>query len=269
MTPDLNELIHLARTAGEIIRAAYGRGGPIYRKGVVDLVTDTDHKSEAYLIKAIRGRYPDHRIVAEESGGVPGSDCCTWYIDPLDGTVNFAHGMPIFSVSIAYAEHGQVVLGTVYNPIHEECYTAERGRGAYLNGEPIHISAADELDQSLLVTGFPYDIRSNPLNNLDLYADFSLRSQGVRRFGSAALDLGYLASGRVDGFWEVELFPWDLAAGGLIAEEAGARVTTLGGRSNYLTAPISLLAATPAVHVQMLDVIRSLYPSYFSEGFSR
>lgn len=257
MTPRLDEVIELARTAGELIRAGYESGGPIYRKGVIDLVTDTDRRVEAYLIETIRARFPGQRIIAEESGGAPGSDDCTWYIDPLDGTVNFAHGMPIFSVSIGYAEQGRMALGVVYNPIHEECYTAERGHGARLNGNPIRISSADELDQSLLVTGFPYDIRTNPVNNLDLYAEFSLRSQGVRRFGSAALDLCYLACGRVDGYWEVTLHPWDLAAGGLIAEEAGARVTALDGGADYLSAPSSLLAATPPVHAQMLEVIRS------------
>ena len=256
MTPTLADLEALARGAGEILRAGADRRSKVYHKGEIDLVTDADRDSEAYLMGEIRRRFPNHSIVAEESGGMPGSPCCTWYLDPLDGTVNYAHGVPLFAVSIGYAEEGQMRLGVVYNPVHEEMYTAGRGRGAWLNGEPIHISDAQVLDQSLLVTGFPYDIRTNPNNNLDLYVRFSLCSMGVRRLGSAALDLCYLAAGRIDGFWEITLKPWDLAAGGLIAEAAGATVTTLDGRPDYMSEPISVLAATPPVHAQMLSVIR-------------
>lgn len=256
MTPTLEYLITLARGAGEILRAGYLHGSPIYHKGEIDLVTDVDRQSEAYLISEIRKRFPDHGIIAEESGGSPGSGCCMWYLDPLDGTVNFAHGLPIFAVSIGYAEAGRMRLGVVYDPIHEELYTAELGRGAWLNGEPIRVSNAQELDQSLLVTGFPYDIRTNPANNLELYNRFSLRSMGVRRLGSAALDLCYLAAGRLDGFWEIRLQPWDLAAGGLIAQEAGATVTAIDGQPDYLGELPSVLASTPRVHAQMLAVIR-------------
>jgi myo-inositol-1(or 4)-monophosphatase len=256
MKPTLADLETLARGAGEILRAGAGRRSKVYRKGEIDLVTDADRQSEAYLMGEIRRRFPEHGMVAEESGGAPGSPCCTWYLDPLDGTVNYAHGVPLFAVSIGYAEEGRMVLGVVYNPVHEEMYTAERRRGAWLNGEPIHISGAQELDQSLLVTGFPYDIRTNPENNLDLYVRFSLCSMGVRRLGSAALDLCYLAAGRLDGFWEIRLKPWDLAAGGLIAEEAGAVVTALDGRPDYMHEPISVLAAPPPIHAQMLAVIR-------------
>ena len=256
-TPTLADLEDLARQAGEIHRAGFGRRQQIYRKGAIDLVTETDHRVEAFLIQEILRRFPGHRIVAEESGHTQGAECCVWYIDPLDGTVNFAHGLPIFSVSIGYAECGATRLGVVYDPTRDECFSAERGSGAWLNGLPIHVSTASELDQSLLVTGFAYDIRTNPQNNLDFYTQFSLQSLGVRRLGSAALDLCYVAAGRVDGYWELRISPWDVAAGGLIAEEAGARVSTISGGGDYITPPCSILAAAPAVHSQMLEVLLS------------
>ena len=256
-TPTLADLENLARQAGEILRLGLGQGTRIYHKGDIDLVTDVDHRSEAFLLDEIQRRFPGSAIVAEESGAVPGQDCCRWYIDPLDGTVNFAHGVPIFSVSIAYAEDGCVRLGAVYDPMQDECFSAELGRGAWLNGKPIHVSTTQALDQSLLVTGFPYDIRTNPQNNLDLYARFTLLSQGVRRLGSAALDLSYVAAGRFEGFWELRLGPWDVAAGGLIAQEAGARVTSALGEPDYLAPPFSILAANPPIHPQMLVMIRA------------
>lgn len=258
MTPELKELEALARGAGEILRAGFGQHQKIQYKGTIDLVTESDHRSEDYLIGEIRRRYPQHRIVAEESGSSPGDSCCVWHIDPLDGTVNFAHGLPFFSVSIAYVEQEQTRLGVVYDPIHDECFSASLGRGAWLNGEPIHVSDATDLDHSLLITGFPYDIRTNPNNNLDLYALFARHTHGVRRLGSAALDLCYLAAGRVDGYWEIRLNSYDIAAGALVAREAGARVTKLDGDPNLLAAPCSVLsAATPHIHAQMLAMIRS------------
>jgi myo-inositol-1(or 4)-monophosphatase len=180
-----------------------------------------------------------------------------WYIDPLDGTVNYAHGVPFFAVSIGYAEGGLMRFGVVYEPLRDECFSAERGRGAWLNGLPIRVSGADELDRSLLVTGFPYDLRTHPENNLDNYARFARLSQGVRRLGSAALDLCSIASGRIDGYWEVRLNAWDLAAGGLIAQEAGATVTGLTGEPDWMEPPFSVLAANAPLHAQMLAVLQS------------
>jgi myo-inositol-1(or 4)-monophosphatase len=171
--------------------------------------------------------------------------------------VNFAHGVPLFTVSIGYAEGGELRLGAVYEPLRDEMYLAERGRGAWLNGQPIHASAVDNLDQSLLVTGFPYDIRTHPENNLELFTRFMLLSQGVRRLGSAALDLCYVATGRLDGFWEVRLKPWDVAAGGLIAQEAGASVSDTLGGPDYLRPPCSILACAPGIQAQMLAVLNS------------
>lgn len=259
--PSLPDLERLARQAGEILRNGYvsrpgfGRELQVSYKGVIDLVTDVDHASEAFILGEIRQRFPSHQVMAEESGWQAGDACCVWYIDPLDGTVNFAHGIPLFAVSIAYAEAGLVMLGTVYDPLRDECFSAERKRGAWLNGEPLRASTVSDLDHSLLVTGFPYDIRTQVQNNLDHYAEFSLRSQGVRRLGSAALDLAYVAAGRIDGFWELSIKPWDIAAGGLIAEESGAKVTDAAGTKDYLQPPCSILATSPGIHATMLAML--------------
>lgn len=253
--PELIDLQNLARGAGEILRASYGQQLRVDRKGVIDLVTEVDHRSEAYLLGEIQRQFPNHKIVAEESGETSGTDGQVWYIDPLDGTVNYAHGVPFFSVSIAFATAGKVQLGVVYDPMRDDCFSGEDGRGAWLNGKPLQVSKAQTLDQSLLVTGFPYDIRTNPENNLEHYTRFALRSQGVRRLGSAALDLCYVAAGRFDGFWEIRMSAWDIAAGGLIAEQAGARVTNVAGEADYISPPASILAANPQIHAQMLAVL--------------
>jgi myo-inositol-1(or 4)-monophosphatase len=255
-TPTLSYLESLARQAGAILRAGFGHDYKVYVKGEIDLVTDVDHKSEAFLIDEIHKHFPDHRILAEESGQSAGQARCTWYIDPLDGTVNFAHGLPGFAVSIGYAEEGIMRLGMVYDPIREECYSAERERGAWLNGQPIRVSEAANLDQSLLVTGFAYDIRTNPQNNLDYFTYFMLHSLGVRRLGAAALDLCYVACGRLDGYWEISVNPWDLAGGGLVAEMAGARVSAISGDPDYISKPCSILATAPLIYPEMLEVFR-------------
>lgn len=257
MKPTLLDLEVLARQAGAILRDSYGSNLEINHKSLIDLVTEADHRSEAFLLGEIQRRFPGQRVISEESEGLPGSDERVWYIDPLDGTVNYAHGIPIFAVSIGYAEEAKMRLGVVYDPMRDECFSAERGKGAFLNGQPIRPAVAADLDHSLLVTGFPYDIRSNPVNNLDQYARLSLRSQGVRRLGSAALDLCYVAAGRFDGFWELRLNAWDVAAGGLIAEEAGARVTNLGGEAGYLwSSPVSIVAANPTIHALLLTELQ-------------
>jgi myo-inositol-1(or 4)-monophosphatase len=255
MQPTLSDIETLARNAGEILRAGYGRRHQINHKGLIDLVTEIDQQSEAYLLGEIRRRFPSHSIMAEESGAWSGEECCMWHLDPLDGTINYAHGVPFFSVSIGYQEGLQVMLGAVYDPLRDELFSAERGQGAWLNGEPIEPSQTTELIQSLLVTGFPYDIRTSPEKNLNNYARFSMRTQGVRRLGSAALDLCYVASGRLDGYWEMSLNTWDMAAGGLIAEQAGALVTKADGDADILTPPFSILAANRAVHPLMLSVL--------------
>lgn len=256
MLPTLSDLEWLARQAGELLRDGYEREHQIRYKGVTDLVTEVDEQSEAFLLGEIRKRFDGHRILSEEIGEVDGREEHLWYIDPLDGTVNYAHGVPIFSVSIAYAHRGSLLLGAVYDPLREEMFLAERGRGAWLNGRPIRVSSTQELQHSLLVTGFPYDAWNTEHNNFEYFVRFAKRSQGVRRLGSAALDLCYVAAGRFDGYWELSLKPWDAAAGALIAEEAGAKVSRADGSDDYLRSPLSILAAPPVLHAQILAVLQ-------------
>lgn len=255
MQPRLHDLESLARQAGEILRTGYGQRHQVDHKGVIDLVTEVDRHSEEYLLLNIQCQFPDHTVVAEESGEKHGEDCCLWYVDPLDGTVNYAHGIPIFSVSLAYQEGGVLQLGAVYDPMRDELFSASRGQGVWLNGAPIRASDTPDLNHSLLVTGFPYDIRTNPANNLDHFVRLSLLTQGVRRLGSAALDLCYVGAGRFDGFWEISLSAWDVAAGGLIAQEAGVVVTNLQGGSDYMSPPQSVVAANRFIHPHMLELL--------------
>lgn len=262
MKPTIADIEELARLAGEILRSGFGeRPGfnhnhQVDYKGVLDLVTEIDRQSESLLLAEIQRRFPSHSVVAEESAGLQGEDNHRWFIDPLDGTVNFAHGVPIFSVSLAYASEGEVQLGVVYDPTRDECFSAQSGQGACLNGERIKVTSTNDLDSSLLVTGFPYDIRTNPENNLDNFAYFSMHGQGVRRLGSAAIDLCYVAAGRFDGYWEVRLNPWDVAAGGLIAREAGAIVTNINGGVDFMSPPQSIIAANPSLHPVMQRAIQ-------------
>lgn len=256
MRPTRLDLEQLARQAGEILRAGYEREHQIRYKGVIDLVTEVDGQSEALLVAEIRRRFDGHRILSEEVGALDGREEHLWYIDPLDGTVNYAHGVPIFSVSIAYAHRGTVRLGAVYDPLRDEMFLAERGQGAWLNGRRLRVSQTQELQRSLLVTGFPYDAWHTDRDNFEYFVRFARCTQGVRRLGSAALDLCYVAAGRFDGYWELSLKPWDAAAGALIAEEAGAIVTRVDGTADYLSPPLSILAAPPALHRQMLTMLQ-------------
>jgi len=248
MQPTLKDLENLALGAGEILRAGYQREHQVKYKGVIDLVTEVDHQSEAYLIGEIQKQFSDHYILAEESGETLGDKDHIWYIDPLDGTVNYAHHIPIFCVSVAYASRGTVILGAVYDPLRDEMFTAERGQGAFRNGQPILTSAATELGKSLLVTGFPYDTWNTKQDNFNNFEKLGKLTQGVRRLGSAALDTCYVGAGRFDGFWELALKPWDVAAAGLIAEEAGARVTNIEGQPDYISTPQSIICAAPGIY---------------------
>lgn len=256
MQPVLSYLENLARQAGAILRAGYDKDHQVNYKGVIDLVTEVDHLSEAFLLGEVQRDFPDHHIFSEESGVINGNDEHIWYIDPLDGTVNYAHHIPIFTVSIAYASRGRLELGAVYDPMRDEMFTAERGRGAYLNGRRLRVSSAAELQKSLLVTGFPYDAWNTDQDNFANFVKFAKLTQGVRRLGSAALDLCYVAAGRFDGFWELALKPWDVAAAGLICEEAGARLTNVNGEPDYISPPQSVVASTPGIHARMLEVLR-------------
>lgn len=254
-TPNLIYIEMLARNAGEILRAGYEKTHQVEYKSTIDPVTEIDRQAEEFLLKEILDKFPDHHILAEESGIIEGNHDHIWYIDPLDGTVNYAHGIPIFSVSIAYAYKNDLKLATVYDPMRDELFSASRGQGATMNGKPLSASNKRELERSLLVTGFPYDMWETANDNLKDYGKFAKLTQGVRRLGSAALDLCYVAAGRFEGFWEQTLQPWDVAGGGLIAEEAGAKVTDINGEENYLSPPISILAAPPILYEKMIKVL--------------
>jgi myo-inositol-1(or 4)-monophosphatase len=255
MQPVLSDLQRLARQAGEILRLGYEQEHQVDYKGTIDLVTEVDHQSEDFLLGEIQRLFPGHQIVSEEIGLVPGRPGDQWYVDPLDGTVNYAHGIPFFSVSIAYAHNGIVTLGVVYDPMRNELFAAERGQGARVNGRSLKVSQVTELQRSLLVTGFPYDAWSTPHDNVEFYGRFARRTQGVRRMGSAALDMCYVGAGRFEGYWELSVKPWDVAAGGLVASEAGATVTRLDGQADYVTPPCSLLAAAPGLYGKMKAVL--------------
>jgi len=257
MQPTLSYIETLARTAGEILRAGYNKEHQVSYKGVIDPVTEVDHQSEKYLLGEVQRDFPSHHIFSEESGEIHGNDEHIWYIDPLDGTVNYAHHIPIFCVSIAYSSKGVLTLGAVYDPMRDEMFLAERGKGATLNGKSIGVSSTTELQKSLLVTGFPYDAWNTEQDNFANFVKFAKLTQGVRRLGSAALDLCYVAVGRFDGFWELALKPWDVAAGGLVCEEAGACVTNVRGEADYVSPPQSVVATTPGIQARMLDELRT------------
>lgn len=256
MKPTLSDMESLARSAGAILREGYNKEHQISYKGVIDLVTEADHASEAFLLKEISLRFSGAHILTEESGEIKGRNEDLWYIDPLDGTVNYAHHVPIFCVSICFASRGTLSLGAVYDPLRDEMFSAERGQGAYLNGMKLQASKTAELQKSLLVTGFPYDTWDSPRNNFDYFVKLAKLTQGVRRLGSAALDGCYVAAGRFDGFWELSLKPWDVAAAALIAEEAGARVTAMDGGPDYISPPQSVIISAPGIYDQLFEALK-------------
>ena len=223
--------VALAHAAGEELRCRFGQQRTVVLKGDLDPVTDADHAAETIIRQGIQAHYPDHSIQGEEQGTTVASGAVEWLIDPLDGTVNYAHGFPQFAVSIAVADATGMQVGVVYDPLRDECFTARRGQAAHPNGEPIRVSDIDDLHRSLLATGFPYDRHLKDDNNHREFAAINLVTQGVRRAGAAALDLAYVACGRLDGFWEQDLSPWDVAAGALLVESAGGRLSTYSGAS--------------------------------------
>jgi myo-inositol-1(or 4)-monophosphatase len=254
MQPDLQFIIDLAKRAGEILQSGVGTDLKIRHKSRIDLVTKIDQLSEDFLLGEIKNHFPGHTVFTEETGHHEGHADHCWYIDPLDGTANYAHGIPIYCVSIAYAEKQNTKLAVVLDPTRPECYSAERGRGAWLNGKAIHVSQTSELVDGILATGFPYHTETSR-NNLDNFSRFFYEVQSVRRFGSAALDLCYVASGRVDGYWELESHAWDIAAGTLMVQEAGGVVTDLDGNQDFLQEPYSLVTANPRLHPKILAVL--------------
>ncbi|HVB57201.1 MAG TPA: inositol monophosphatase family protein [Candidatus Acidoferrales bacterium] len=255
----LEVAVQAAREAGAVLRAEFDRPKTISYKGEVDIVTESDHRSEAIVVSRLREHFPEHAIVAEEGRGnaSAGAKYC-WHVDPLDGTTNFAHGYPCFAVSIALLEAGEPVVAAVLNPFSDELFTAIRGKGAFLNRKPIHVSRVEKLANSLVCTGFPPQHRKNSAN-MNYYWEFTLRSHGVRRDGSAALDLCSVACGRFEAFWEFGLNSWDTAAGMLLVTEAGGMVTDLSGRP-YHPGEREMLASNGLVHSEMRQVAARINP---------
>ncbi|MEJ2699978.1 MAG: inositol monophosphatase family protein [Desulfuromonadales bacterium] len=246
--------LQAALEGGRILMNKFGSSLSVTHKGEIDLVTNADQASEEAIVSVIRGTFPRHSILAEEKDyGNSGSDY-RWIIDPLDGTTNFAHGFPWFAVSIALEVKGEVVLGIVYNPFHRELFSAEKGKGAFLNDVQLMVSKTGRLDQALVATGFPYDRKVSPVNNYDHFVNFQQRAQACRRAGAASLDLVYTAAGRLDGYWEMKLSPWDVAAGKLIVEEAGGKTTDFSGKPMDIFGQ-EYLASNGLIHQAMIEVL--------------
>ncbi len=252
----LEKVVTIAREAGEIIREGYGKNFSIeFKTNDSNLVTEIDKKSEELIINFIKKEFKNHSIVAEESGRYDGSSEYRWVIDPLDGTTNFAHGLPIFSVSIGLQKNGETIIGVVYDVMMDNLYQAEIGSGAFLGGKKLKVSDNDNLSRSFLVTGFPYDLKENTGTILQKFNDLILCSRAVRRLGSAAIDFCYVASGVFEGFWEVSLHPWDLCAGKLLVEEAGGIVTNFKNEPIDVFSP-QMVASNGKIHDQLLEVLR-------------
>ena len=258
-TKGLSKMLSVAQEAaleaGQMLRLHLRTDFRVSKKGRIDLVTEMDLKAEKIIVDRIRLDFPDHEILAEEGGAQPGNGPCKWIIDPLDGTTNYAHGYRFFCVSIAMEWEGQLSLGVVYDPVTEELFVARKGEGATLNGQPIQVSSEDQLVDSLLCTGFSYD-QTEIQRNLELFNRIIFQSQALRRAGAAALDLCYVACGRFDGFWELGLNCWDIAAGRLMVVEAGGGVTAFDGSSCTIYDP-ELLASNGKIHSKLMELLKN------------
>jgi myo-inositol-1(or 4)-monophosphatase len=244
-----------ARRGGAVLRDRWGLRRTVEHKGRIDLVTDADRAAESALLEFLGRRFPGSAVLAEESGasGDPAA-ALRWYVDPLDGTTNYAHGVPHFSVNVAAEDAGGLAAGATYDPLRDELFLGSRGAGSTLNGRPMRVSAAASLDQALLVTGFPYDVHQAPEVPLAIFAAYLRRARAVRRFGSAALDLAYIACGRFDGFWEMKLRAWDVAAGIVLVREAGGAVADFDGGQGMLHGG-TICAANPGLQPRLLEVL--------------
>ena len=255
MSEFLDAAIAIAQEAGQVLMAH--RGVSFELKGDYDLVTAADRASEQLVIKRLRERFPKHGIVAEEGGRAEMEAELRWYVDPLDGTTNFAHGFPMWNVTLALAQRGEVIAGVVYDPLNRELFAAERGAGARLNGAPIHVSKAPTINDSLLSTGFPSRRRHQNVN-IHFYYQLAMLSHGVRRGGSAAIDLAYVSCGRLEAFWEFGLNPWDMAAGTLLVEEAGGRVSGMRGEPLDIEGQY-VVADNGLVHGELLELFAEIF----------
>jgi myo-inositol-1(or 4)-monophosphatase len=261
----IDKVVQIAKEAGGIIRDGFGKNFSVeYKTNVSNLVTGIDKKSEETIIGFIKKEFPTHAILAEESGEHKSSLASSrkgdgseylWVIDPLDGTTNFAHGLPIFSVSIGVQKNNEIICGVVYDVMRDAMYSAEIGGGAYCNCQRLQVSTNDDLEKSVLVTGFPYNIKDNPDHAIERFVSFLKNSRAVRRLGSAAIDICYVAEGVFDGFWEVYLNPWDMAAGKLLVEEAGGLVTDFNGTPMNIFNK-QILASNGKVHERMIKMLR-------------
>lgn len=257
----LQEAVPIAQAAGAILRDHATRPRHAdHKAALVDLVTEADRASEAFILQRLQTTFPQHQVVGEEGSNYQPVDAngYRWYIDPLDGTTNFAHGLPHFSISMALTNaDGWPIVGIVYDPMRDECFAATKGGGATLNGQSVHVSSTERLAGSVVASGFPYDKWTDPENNAAQWGHFVVRSQGVRRMGSAALDLAYVGAGRFDGYWEQKLQRWDVLAGILVVLEAGGTVTDYAGDPSGITvARPRLVASNGLIHAEMLDVLR-------------
>ncbi len=251
----INSVIEIAKEAGQIIREGFGKNFSVeFKTNKSNLVTEIDKKSEKLIVDYIQKKYPSHGIIAEEGSDKRGSSEYAWVVDPLDGTTNFAHGLPIFSVSIGVVKGTETICGAVYDVMRDVIYSAEKGSGAFQNWKKISVSTNSDLEQSLLVTGFPYDIKKNPSHAIERFNAFLTEARAVRRLGSAAIDFCYVASGVFDGFWEVHLNPWDICAGKLIVEEAGGIVTDFNGNEIDIFSK-QILATNNSIHKRMMEIL--------------
>lgn len=258
MTIDIQNIIRIAKAAGQHARERLHADHEVGVKGAQDLVTEVDRQNEDYILAELRKAYPDHAVLTEESGKHAGDQRHTWYVDPLDGTMNYAHEIPFYCVSIGYAYEGELVLGVVYDPNLDEVFYAEKGRGAFLNGSPIRVNPETDRAMALLDTGFSAKMLKLGYQNFDLHRHFMLTTAGVRRLGSAALGMAYVACGRMNGMWEITLSPWDIAAGLVILSEAGAKTTRFDGGADAFTEPWGFITANPTLHAELLADIRRI-----------
>lgn len=257
----LETAVEIAREAGALLATYFARRVGFELKGEFDLVTEADRASERLIVERLRSHFPAHGIVAEEGGGHASASEFRWYVDPLDGTTNFAHSLPIFNVTLALEQAGEMLVGVVFDPLRQEMFTAERGSGAYLNNRRIHVSAASRLEDSLLCTGFPSRKRHMSIN-VHFYHQLAMATHGVRRTGSAAIDLAWVACGRLDGFWEFGLNPWDMAAGRLLVTEAGGSVSDMKGQPHQFGAP-HLLADNGRLHGEILEIFGEIFEGHY------